>query len=391
MNCAGTEKSFLSFASNLDYEKYDVDLLLAVKKGPLLSLIPKEIRVLEMPKYGEFFELSGKNTVKMMLDCFVKKNPLHLFEILPYFLGILLFKKKKTAIATKMWIHFMKKMPEVQEPYDVAVSYWGDRTMFYMCDKVKAKKKITWLHFDYGNPKREDRIYLRYFHQCDKIVSVSEKNETILTQLLPEIRPRCMRIENINDPTLLKQMAATGETFSDFEFSGKRLLSIGRISEQKGFDFIPEALQKLKENGFCVRWYILGDGDSEDIENLKQSAQKHQVSDSLILLGTTLNPYRYLNDCDIYVQPSRYEGKPLAVEEAKMLAKPIVVSQYLSAPEQLEDGKLGIITPIGSEGIYQGLKRMLSSDDLRKQFQKTLSARDFGNQSEIQKFEKAIE
>ena len=144
MNCAGTEKSFLSFLSALDFERFDVTLLLAKKEGLLMDQLPPQVKVVVMEKYGDMFLLSGRNAAKTLTDCFVKENPLTLFEIFPYFVGSALTRgARRASIATKMWLHFMKKMPEIKEEYDVAVAYWGDRTRFYMCDKVKAKKKIA--------------------------------------------------------------------------------------------------------------------------------------------------------------------------------------------------------------------------------------------------------
>ena len=162
MAAAGSEKSFLSFAGSLDYDKYDVDLLLAKKTGDFLPLVPKEIRILEMGNMGELFLIDKNNARKIILRRYLLKNPFRIFELLPY-----LFRMKKAKnpearsfAAGRMWLSMMKKMPTFPGNYDIALAYWGDRTMFYMVDKVTAKKKIAWLHFDYSNPPREDALYL---------------------------------------------------------------------------------------------------------------------------------------------------------------------------------------------------------------------------------------
>ena len=223
MNCAGSEKSFLSFLSCLDFSRFDVTLLLAKREGLLLDQIPKEVRVEVMEKYGDMFLLSGKNAVKTLTDCFVRENPLTLFEIFPYFVGSVFTKgEKRASIATKMWLHFMEKMPAVKEEYDVAVAYWGDRTMFYMCDKVKAKKKIAWLHFDYKNPPRDNDIYLPYFKKCDRVFTVSKAIDDSLRSELPQIADRCVMMENITNPKQIWDLALRGETFPDTHFTGRR-------------------------------------------------------------------------------------------------------------------------------------------------------------------------
>lgn len=387
MNCAGSEKSFLSFLSCLDFSRFDVTLLLAKREGLLLDQIPKEVRVEVMEKYGDMFLLSGKNAVKTLTDCFVRENPLTLFEIFPYFVGSVFTKgEKRASIATKMWLHFMEKMPAVNEEYDVAVAYWGDRTMFYMCDKVKAKKKIAWLHFDYKNPPRDNDIYLPYFENCDRVVTVSKAIDDSLRSELPQIADRCVMMENITNPRQIWDLALRGETFPDTHFTGRRILTIGRIGEQKGLDLVVPVLKKLREENYNVRWYVLGDGDKEYKDHLSEMLVNAGVADMMLFLGTTPNPYSYLRDCDIYAQPSRHEGKPISVEEAKIMFKPIMVCDYLSAREQLENGALGVICPISSEGIYDGIKKLLDSPALCDRFTETLAKRKFGNSGEIEKF-----
>ena len=387
MNCAGTEKSFLSWLSCLDFDRFDVTLLLAKREGLLLDQIPPQVHVQIMEKYGDMFLLSGRNAAKTLADCFVRENPLALFEIFPWFMRTFFTRgAKRSSEATKMWLHFMEKMPAVKEPYDVAVAYWGDRTMFYMCDKVNAKKKLAWLHFDYANPPRDDEIYRSYFEKCDKVVTVSKLVDESLKSKLPEIADRCVMMENITNPKQIWDLGLVGDTFPDKHFTGKRILTIGRIGEQKGLDMVVPVLKRLREENFDVRWYVLGDGDEEYRKYLAGLLRDNGVADMMIFLGTTTNPYSYLRDCDIYAQPSRHEGKPISVEEAKIMYKPILATHYLSAPEQLEGGELGVICDISPEGIYNGIKRLLTDEALCDTLSVKLSKRKFGNASEMEKF-----
>ena len=392
MNCAGTEKSFLSFLSCLDFDRYDVTLLLAKREGLLLDQLPREVKVILIEKYGDLFLLSGKNAAKNLFSNFVRENPLTLFEIFPYFVGSALTRgARRASIATKMWLHFMQKIPAVRGEYDLAIAYWGDRTMFYMCDKVKAKKKIAWLHFDYANPPRDDDIYRAYFSRCDKVVTVSEPIHRSLCDKLSDIAPRCVMIENITNPKQIWELALRGESYPDHHFHGKRILTIGRIGEQKGLDLVIPVLKRLRDEGRDVRWYVLGDGEPEYKEWLSGQLVDAGVADMMLFLGTTTNPYSYLRDCDIYAQPSRHEGKPIAVEEAKIMYKPILATNYLSASEQLDGGRLGVICDISSDGIYDGLIKLLDSPALCDKFTETLAHMKFGNSEEIEKFYKIAE
>ncbi|MHC1693789.1 MAG: glycosyltransferase [Eubacteriales bacterium] len=386
MNGAGTEKSFLSFAECLDYDKYDVDLILAKKDGLFLPLIPPQINVIEMGKYSELFFLSSKNAPSLLWDTFVKEKPSRLLEIIPYFLWSFISPKNRQVSAIRMWVKLLRHMAPLDKHYDAAVAYWGDRTIFYMIDKVKADKKIAWMHFDYNNPKRDDKTYLHYFKQCDSIVNVSETVDGILKQKLPEIADKCTVIENIQNRTLIKRMALEGKSYPDETFKGQRILTVARITEQKGLDLAIPALARLKREGYKVRWYIIGDGEESYVEKIKSLAVDCDVADTLIFLGTTTNPYPYMRDCTVYAQPSRHEGKPISVEEVKIMCCPIVACNYLSAMEQLDGGKLGLVVPISEDGIYEGLKKLLDDGELRAGFSERLNRTELGNSDEINKF-----
>lgn len=393
MNCGGTEKSFLSFVNCVDFEKYDVDLVLARADGLFMKLIPEQVKVHVMDKYGEMFFLSSKNAVSLLWNTFIKKNPLTAFEILPYFVLSVLNPAKKPDYATRMWVTLSKKLSffNPDTVYDAAFAYWGDRTMFYMIDKVNAKNKVAWLHFDYSYPKRDDRTYKKYFSKCDGIVNVSTLVDDSLKAVFPEIADKCMVIENIQSPSLINKMAEDGDTFTDTDFKGKRILTVGRLAPQKGYDFAVEALSKLVKDGFDVKWYIIGGGEPCDRQALEQQAAQGGVADRLVFLGTTVNPYGYMKDCDIYAQPSRFEGKPIAVEEAKILCKPILASAYLSAPEQLDGGRLGAICEIDPHSVYLKLKEMLSDSSICDNFVGVLENEKKGNEQEFLKILPFIE
>ncbi|MBP3555549.1 MAG: glycosyltransferase [Clostridia bacterium] len=361
MAAAGSEKSFLSFARHaIDYDQYEVDLLLAKKTGDFLSQIPKNIRVLEMGKEGEIFLINRDNAARIIARRYLLKNPLRAFSLLPH---IIKRKTAKTAAekdfaSNRMWCELLKKMPAWDTEYDVALAYWGDHTMFYMCDKVKAKKKIAWLHFDYANPPREDALYLHYFSKCDKVVTVSKKIEASLKQALPEIADKVMTMENIIDAEDILQRASEPCDLAD-DFQGIRLLTVGRICHQKGYDMAIPAIARLISEKHDIKWYIIGDGEAIDKENLHARIRQYGLQDRVSFLGIRQNPYPYMKACDIYLQPSRHEGKPIAVEEAKILQKPIVVTDYSSAREQMAGYPIYEIAEISEDGIYGGLQTML--------------------------------
>ena len=399
MNSAGTENSFLSLANCIDYEKYDVDLLLAKDQGLFMPLIPEKINVKFMPEYGELFLLSGKNAFSNLFNTFVKKNPLTLFEILPYFIKFAVSPKKRVKTAIKLFIKLMRKTAPETGEYDAAIAYWDERTIFYMIDKIpNAKKKIAWIHFDYsankadGTAPRDDGTSLEYFKKCDNIINVSAAAGNALKQKFPEIADKCAIIQNIQNTDFIRRRSLEHESYPDkSHFKGIRLLTIGRIAEQKGLDMIPEILAKFKADNYNLRWYIIGGGAQSEKDKIINLALKHEVGEALIFLGEKINPYPYMRDCDIYVQPSRFEGKPISVEEAKIMRCPIVASDYLSAKEQLAGGRYGSIAEISPAGLYEKIKELIDNPGLREKFTETLAAENFGNENEALKLYEILE
>jgi glycosyltransferase involved in cell wall biosynthesis len=252
----------------------------------------------------------------------------------------------------------MKKMPMHKGEYDIAIAYWGDHTMFYMIDKVKARKKISWLHFDYDEPPREDALYQPYFEKCDKVVTVSREIERSLGDRFPGIRGKTETIENFINESEIKSKAKEPCSYRE-GFDGKVLLSVGRICAQKGFDLAIPAVAKVHREQKNIRYYIIGEGEEEYKDMLLEKISNLGADDFIKILPATDNPFKYMARCDVYLQPSRHEGKPITVEEAKILERPLCLTNYKSAREQVENVKKFTICSISEEGICNGIKEIL--------------------------------
>ncbi len=373
MAAAGSEKSFLSFAETIDYDQYDVDLLLAVREGDFLALVPNPIRVTDMGEMGEIFKINRENAKEIILRRYVRGNPMRLAALLPYYIKIKTAKteRERAFAANRLWLKLMSKMPMLDGEYDAALAYWGDHTMFYMIDKVRAKKKIAWLHFDYAEPPREDALYEAYFKKCDRVVTVSESIEKSLKAALPAIADRVVTLENRVDRDRILRDAAEEADFGD-DGDVLRIVTVGRICPQKGQDIALGAILRLIREGYPIRWYLLGkaDGERDYCAALEKRIDDAGARDAVRFLGTRQNPYPLMRAADIYLQPSRHEGKPIAVEEAKILCRPIVATRYASAGEQL--GDCGVLCEITENGICEALKGLLDAPERRTELTERL-------------------
>ena len=144
------------------------------------------------------------------------------------------------------------------------------------------------------------------------------------------------------------------------------------------------AAKIMKEQKKVFKWFVIGTGELK--EELTKQIQAADVADCFILLGARENPYPYIKNCTVFIQPSRYEGKSVVLDEAKILAVPIVATAYPTVGDQLQDKVEGMVVPMNPEGIARGLTAMLEDEQTRETYTNYLSGREYGNQDEIKKY-----
>ena len=372
MKFGGAEKSLVNLLQEIPEGKYEVDLLLFQRTGDFLLQIPDWVNVLQTPVDIE------------KLYAPLKKTGLAGYMKLMGTACSRLARKKKKAQTAYRWRHFYgKKIRPLQKYYDVAVAYAGTENLYFIRDKVTAEKKYVWIHNDYrtaGYCKEDD---LPYLMDMDGIVSVSNECVEVLRQEFPQFSEKMHYIENITSSTVTRRQA---EMYIPEEYNENvwNILSVGRLHPQKGFDMAVEAASILKKSGLRFCWYIVGDGPLR--ENITKQITEYDVEDCFKLLGTRRNPYPYIRNCALMVQPSRYEGKSVVLDEAKILCTPIVATAYPTVYDQVLDGAEGKITPMTAEGIADGIRMMLEQEERRAKIRDYLQQHEYGNQREVEKY-----
>lgn len=383
LGSGGAEKSLVNLLNLIDYEKYAVDLLLFKREGLFLSQIPKKVRLLQPTdslQYaykidrGMFSSVSGiKAGILRGTSTFVCK---------------LLYKENARQ---QRWIKFYKRyLPNLEEEYDVAIGFLEGDASYYVIDKVNAKKKILWIHNDFNEIKKyEDaKIYEKYFQKADSVVSISDKCVQILKQNYPALVNKFYYLPNLTSGSLLKKMSEEFEV-SEFEKNQFNVLSIGRLTRQKGYDFAIDAVKILKEKYSDIHWWIIGAGELE--EQLKKQVKDNDLEEYITFLGLRANPYPYIRSCDLLVQPSRWEGKSVVLDEAKILAKPILATNYSTIKDQLKDKKEGLITDISPNAIAEGIIELRENPQLYNSIQCYLDKHEYGNEKEILQYYELLE
>ena len=378
LDFGGAEKSLHTLLSLIDTSRYDTDLFLFLAGGGFLATLPESVRILPQPESYRLFTKPLQEAVRLLLK---KRRPLLAVERLWYSVALRRSDKIRTA-EQLAWKHLAHALPVLDGEYDAAIAYLEGSPIYFCVDKVRAKKKLAYIHSDYGKLETNIDFDRRYFEKVDNVVTVSDECAAILKKTFPSLKTPVNVIENITSPAVIKSMAESGKSYND-DFTGFRLLTVGRISEPKGIDIAAEACAMLCRDGYNIRWYVLGDGDMRGtVESLTEALG---ITDRFILLGSNDNPYPFIKDCDVYVQPSRFEGKSIAIEEAKCLAKPIVVTCFTTVHTQIEDGKTGLIAEISPESIAEKIKCLLDNPSLRDELTKNLYGYA-GNENELEKF-----
>ena len=222
----------------------------------------------------------------------------------------------------------------------------------------------------------------------DVIYAVSQKIKDDFESIFPTIHSVKI-LYNLINPEIIKQKAEEIGGFSD-DFDGIRILTVGRVCHEKGSDIAVDTYNKLIESGYRVRWYMIGNASREELDRLNALFINIEDADNFVFLGIKDNPYVYMKQCDIYVQPSRVEGYCTTTNEARIIGCPIVMTDVSGAREQIDDGINGYIVSSNSEQIFNAVKKMIDYPELRIQFKENLKKIDCDTRKEVYKLEQLI-
>lgn len=373
----GAEKSLVNLLNELPEDKYEIDLLLFKPEGIFLNQVPPHVRILETPDalkrlFGPVLK-SGKYMIPKVCSTMQAR----------------LAEKGSKRIRAYRWNHsYTRHIPQLEQLYDVAIGYASNEILYYLNEKVTASRKYVWVHNDYVAAGYSAEYDFPHYQNMDGIVTISDTCKEILEHVFPELSDRLHCIANITSSKVIRDRS---EAFipQEYSLSGFKILSIGRLGNQKGFDMAIEAAALLKKRGKKFNWFIIGGGELE--HELTSLIQKENVEDCVHLIGVRENPYPYILHCDVLAQTSRFEGKSVVLDEAKILAVPILATNYPTVRDQILEGKEGVIVPMNAEGIAEGLEEMMDNTQKREVIRNYLMDHEYGNQDEVNKYMKLID
>lgn len=381
MKGEGGERSLLTLLQLIDFDKYDVDLMLFEPSGLFYDMIPEQVNVIP---FGELYDKFTKPMVKSVISL------LFSFKFVLAIKRFLYSRTVNSSVSSSLlrdqlaWKYMKSFFTDNGKEYDAAIGYLEGKPNFYVADCVRAKTKIVYVHNDYRKLEMDAKIDGEFFGKVDYIVTVSEECEKVLREIFPQYSEKVRMIENVTIPKILWKMAEENVEDFDKKSYGKSLLTIGRLCPQKGYDMAIDAAEILVKKGYDFKWFSIGKGELKT--EIEQKIKEKNLEEKFILLGEKSNPYPYLAKCDVYVQPSYFEGKSIALDEAKCLAKPIVATKFTTVYDQLSDGETAVLAEMNAESIAEKIAQLLDDENLAKTLSENLKKMKHGNEEEIQKF-----
>lgn len=384
MELGGAESALLGLLEALDPERVEVDLFIYSHRGELMPLIPAWVNVLPEDKAYACIEcpvvealrrrqlgvLAGRLWAKVKYQRYRRTLSTEECEN-----DIMAFPYISHAV-----MPFLPSLDKYGE-YDLAISFLQPHDIVRR--KVRAKKYMAWIHTDYSTVHVDREQELGNWVDYDYVNSISPECTRSFLSIFPELADKIVEIENILPKSLIVEKAEQDVPIPNYRKDGTvTLCSVGRISRAKNYDNIPYVAQKLKTAGLSFHWYIIGPGDHSAIDNM---SQKLGVDDVITFLGATSNPYPYIKACDIYVHPSRYEGKSIVVREAQVLCKPVIITSYPTARSQVNDGVDGIICELQNDKIALAIQTLACDRNKQNELASYLSVHDMSGQDEVEK------
>ncbi len=363
MIAGGIEKALISMLELIPEDEYEVTLFVMARGGEFEQFIPKHVKVKCI--FGEESSTKEKIIMNLRNGEFIQISKILLYTILA-------FRAKKIYRQEE---YFLKISPKENEVYDLAIAYHTPASLpvKYVANYLNAIEKIAWIHSDIEEYKEEMKLYIDYYKDFKKIFCVSKYGLEKFNKIYPNFSDKTKLFYNIINKNELIKLADEGESFND-NFSGFRILTVGRLTNQKGYDILPKIVSSLNKDGLDIKWYCIGEGELREL--LEEKIIQYNLQQRLILLGTKTNPYPYFKDCDIYVQPSRHEGYCITLAEARVFNKPIVTTDFVGAREQIENNKTGSIVRFDIEDVYKAVKKLIHSKNIREQYIKNLQKDD---------------
>ena len=293
---------------------------------------------------------------------------------------------------------FLRDNPQVQiidqktaykSQFDVVISYapWIDVALWV--DAIPTKRRIQWIHTDNKFFNRLGRSMQREKKKYEKInsfICVSQIASNQFKKQFPQVKEKVHPIYNIFDNASIIKQAREIPDDMILNDGIPNIVTVARLSPEKCLSKAIAIHKLFEKNGIHFRWYVVGEGNERP--HLEKLIHEAHLDGKFILLGQKTNPYKYIKAGNIFALLSSSEGFGMVISEAKVLDKPILVTNFPAAKEQIKNGVTGLIVEHDIRSIYEGLEQLLLNPHLRQKLVRELEGFTFDNSTQYEKMEK---
>lgn len=381
LDTGGVQKSLINLLNELNKEKiFNLDLFVFSKSGQYLDDIPKGINIIEGNKFIKILGVSQNETKKMG----------YLFYIIRA-ISVIYSKCINRKLVTRLILNTQKKLKN----YDVAISFLHDpdNNTFYggcndfVINRVIANKKVAFVHCDFLNYGGNNKINRKIYSKFDSISTVSESCKKNFIKANPKLADRVYSVPNCTNYSEI--ISKSNENTIIYNNDSFNIITVARISKEKGFIRAINVLEKIVKKYDYVQWHIVGDGPlKKDIEEL---IRLKGLEKNIIMYGSKNNPYRYIKNADLFFLPSFHEAAPMVFNESKCLGVPILSTNTISSVELIDEPNIGWVCENSEYGIYDTMDYILKNRDELIRTKKIIESLVLDNKNEVDRFVKVME
>ena len=367
---AGAEVALLELLNHMDRKKYELYLYVLLGQGEMFETLPADVHILN--------DSYSRNCLHAML----KKG--HRIQNMHYiFSQYCQMKKRGTVQMDKLlWRVLSDGGKRLEDTFDLAVAYLEGGSTYYVAEHVKARKKAAFVHIDYGSTGYSREMDQGCYDKMDRIFTVSDEVKKHFLEFYPEYEAKTEVFHNLIDLEKIRIRSEEAGGFKD-AYDGFRILTVGRLNPQKGYEIAVNAMKKIMDSGAEARWYVLGEG--QERKKLELQIQQLGLERDFILCGAVENPYPYYRQADLYVHATRFEGKSIAIQEAQTLGCAILASDCNGNREQIEHGVDGLLCELDADKIAQQILQLMHDPERRQQMGNAAKEKVLSGKEDMQK------
>lgn len=345
--CGGAEKSLVSLLPLLSIDKYELYIWMRQQGGAFAPLLPNSVNIVSEPQYNAF------GSLLLLLGKVIYSFRLRWNRLI----------HKKEHLTETLWKSQGWAMKVPNGNWDVVIAYQQGVPTYLVAEKFHGCKKMAWVNVDVFKAGYNIAYNSKFYRKIDYICPVSDQLHDMMDVRMSEFFDKYNTIWDVINPDVTRKLAI--ETVQQLKSQTDEYVFVttGRLVPPKGHDIAVEAAAELKRDGVRFKWYFIGEGPERP--NIEKLIQQNNLQDVVLLLGMQTNPYAFMQQADVYVQTSKFEGFGMTIAEAKILGKPIVSTNFEVICNQITHEKNGLIAEMNGKSIADNIYRFITDSKLR--------------------------